>query len=207
MSNITFLDLGSFKKPVNVYLITNCVDDAYVYAAKSRALQKMKELPNYTVFEWPKLRYHEIYDAKFEVVWQRPRKRVNGVLEFDDTRTPWEMLLLAKRKDQWYTNRRFESIKWAMEKFADRKYHKICGYDVPIEEETNCESIWFSGFAGAEITDRNWLTEYKNKLHPNDEWTDVNLETYVKWIGAIDYDERRKVIDAALGAHVVGYLD
>ena len=46
-----------------------------------------------------------------------------------------------------------------------------------------------------------------NKLHPNDEWTDVNLETYVEWIGAIDYDERRKVIDAALGAHVVGYLD
>ena len=76
-----------------------------------------------------------------------------------------------------------------------------------MEKETTQKSVWFPGFAGAEITSREWLTEYKNKLHPNDDWTNVNLETYVRWIGAIDYDERREVISAALQARVVGYLD
>ena len=207
MPNIVFYDLGSFKKPVDVYLITNCIDDAHVYINKTVVNKKIKELPTYTVYEWPQLRSVEIGYAETEIVWSRPRKRVNGALEFDDTKTPWEMLKLAKKKSQWHTNRRFEDIMYAQYRYSDRKYCKICGHDVPIEEETTTKSIWFNGWAGAEITDRNWLTEYKNKLHPNDDWTNVNLDTYVKWIGAIDYDERRDVISAALKANVVGYLD
>lgn len=207
MPNITFLDLGSFKKPVDVYLITNCIDDAYVYASKTSADKKIKELPHYTVYEWPRLRYYEIDYAKTSIKWQRPRKRANDTLVFDDTEIPWDMLQLAKNKGQWHTNRRFDSIGYAKYEYANKKYYKVCGYDVPMEKETNSKSVWFPGFAGAEITDRNWLAEKKAELHPNDDWTNVNLETYVRWIGAIDYDERRAVIDAALQAHVVGYLD
>ena len=207
MSNITFLDLGSFKKPVDVYLITNCVDDAYVYTSKNNADKKIKELPHYTVYEWPQLKYSEAFYSGTEINWRRARKRTNDGLVFDDTETPWNMLELARDKGQWHTNRRFSSIGFAKSEYANRTYYKICGYDIPMEKETNSKSVWFPGFAGAEITNRNWLTEYKNKLHPNDDWTNVNLETYVRWIGAIDYDERRSVIDAALKAHVVGYLD
>ena len=207
MPNITFLDLGSFKKPVDVYLITNCIDDAYVYASKTSADKQIKELPHYTVYEWPKLRYREAFYNGTEIEWQRARKRTNDGLIFDDTEIPWDMLELAKKKGQWCTNRRFSSLLFAKSQYANRKYYKVCGYDVPMEKETKEKSVWFPGFAGAEITSREWLTEYKNKLHPNDDWTNVNLETYVRWIGAIDYDERRAVIDAALKARVVGYLD
>ena len=207
MSNITFLDLGSFKKPVDVYLITNCADDAYVYTSKSRADNKIKEFPHYTVYEWPRSRYHEVGYNSVSIEWNRPRKRVGSGLVFDDTNVPWDMLLLAKNKNQWHTNRRFDSILFAKSMYADRKYYDVCGYNVPMEAETNENSLWFPGFAGAQITDRKWLTAKKNELHPNDDWTNVNLETYVKWIGAIDYDERRKVIDDALKARVVGYLD
>ena len=207
MSNITFLDLGSFKKPVDVYLITNCADDAYVYTSKTNADKKIKELPHYTVYEWPNSRYRETFYGGTSIEWRRPRKRTNDGLIFDDTEIPWNMLELAKNKRQWHTNRRFDSIQYAKSEYANRKYYKVCEYDIPMEKETNEKSVWFPGFAGAEITDRNWLTEYKNKLHPNDDWTNVNLETYVRWIGAVDCDERRSVIDAALKARVVGYLD
>ena len=207
MPNITYLDLGSFKKPVDVYLITNCLDDAYVYASKKAADKKIEEFSNYIVYEWPQLKYYETFYCGTEIEWQRARKRTSDGLIFDDTEIPWNMLELAKEKKQWNTNRRFSSIRFAKEQYANRKYYNVCGYDVPMENETNSKSVWFPGFAGAEITDRNWLLEHKNKLHPNDDWTNVNLETYVRWIGAIDYDERRSVIDAALKARVVGYLD
>lgn len=206
MSKIIFLDAGSFKKPVNVYLITNCVDDAHVCTSNTKLKEITRAYPSYTVYEWPQLRYYESYGGT-SIAWQRPCKRTKNGLKFDDTSTPWEMLKLAKSNDQWYTNRRFDSINYAMKVYANRKYYKVCGYDVPIEEETNSKSIWFSGFAGAEITDRTWLAEYKNKLHPNDDWTNVNLETYVKWIRSIDEDERDHVISAAIEAGVVGYLD
>ena len=207
MSNITFLDRGSFKKPVDVYLITNCIDNAYVYTSKNKADAKIKEFPDYTVYEWPQLRYCETFYNDVEINWRRARKRTNDGLVFDDTETPWNMLELARDLGHWHTNRRFSSLSFAKSEYANRKYYKICGYDVPMEKETNDSSLWFPGFAGAEITNRDWLSTKKNELHPNDDWTNVNLETYVRWIGAIDYDERRSVIDAALKARVVGYLD
>lgn len=208
MNGFFYLDAGSFKKPVDVYLITNCIDDAYVYANKNKAEKKIKEFPEYVVYEWPKLIYEETFGGKTFIRWDRAMKRVDGELQYDDTKIPWEMLRLAKEKSQWYTNRRFDSISFAMSKFANREYYQICGYDIPKEkEEPNRKDIWFPGFAGAQITDKNWLIEYKNNLHPNDDWTNVNIETYARWIGAIDYDERHNAINAALDANVVGYLD
>lgn len=207
MSNLMFLDAGSFKKPVDVYLITNCIDDAHVYTNKTKFNAAIKEYPDYTVYEWQQLRYSEGLYGDTSIDWQRPLKRVGKKLKFDDTKIPWQMLNLARDKKQWYTNKRFNSIDYAMKQYADKKYCKVCGYDIQIEEETNRKDIWFNGFAGAQITDRKWLTEYKNKLHPNDDWTKVNLETYVRWIGTIDFNERCQVIDAAMAAKVVGYLD
>ena len=46
MDNITFLYAGSFKKPVDVYLITNNIDNAYVYTSKSKAIATMKAFPD-----------------------------------------------------------------------------------------------------------------------------------------------------------------
>lgn len=207
MSKIVFLNAGSFKKPVDVYLITNCVDDAHLYTSKVKLDAAIKKYPDYTVYEWRQLRYTEGWYGDTFISWDRPTKRVENKLEFDDTETPWKMLMVAEDKDQWHTNRKFGSVRFAMDEYANKEYCNVCGYDIQLEKDTDDQNLWFRGFAGAEITDRTWLEEYKNKLHPNDDWTKVNLETYVRWIGVIDFDERCNVIDEALKAKVVGYLD
>lgn len=204
-------------KQIDVYLITNCVDDAYVFTSKIKADKKIKEFPNYTVYEWIDLKRYHYEDTivhPTRVAWKRPCKRVESGTEFDDTNTPWEMLLLAKDKNQWTTNRKnFDSIKYAMEQFGNKKYYKILGKDIPMEKDTVRKSIWidggtnFCGLFDAEITDRKWLENFKNELHPSDDWTNVDLETYGKWIRKFDDKEGSKIVDAALKAGVVGYLD
>lgn len=206
-------------RPINVYLITNCIDDAYVFTSKIKADKKIKEFPNYTVYEWIDLtRYHyeDVVIHPEQVAWKRPCKRTEFGTEFDDTKTPWKMLLLAKDKTQWTANRKnFDSIRYAMEKFGDRKYYKIQGEDIPMETKSkgNSNSIWidggtnFIGLFDAEITDREWLENYKKQLHPDDEWTNVNLETYGKWIRRFNHKEASELVNEALKVGVVGYLD
>jgi hypothetical protein len=61
----------------------------------------------------------------------------------------------------------------------------------------------------AEI-ESEWLNEYRNKLHPNDEVTNMDLSTYAHYYFDIEElyrDEVPNVIDDALEAGVVGYLD
>jgi hypothetical protein len=84
-------------------------------------------------------------------------------------------------------------------------HYNIKEYSIPKEKDSN-GSVWFKLF-GAEITNREWLKNYKDKLHPNDDWTNVNLETYARWIHLFDRNEAKKLIDDALEDHVVGYLD
>lgn len=207
MNNIMYLDAYSHKKPISVYLITNEVDDAYVYTNFTKVKQKMKEVPNYTIYVWPLLKYSEGWYGKAEVNWKRAYKNINDTLVFDDTEIPWNMLQVAKDKSQWHTRAPLTSISFAKSQFANRTYYSICGYDVPKEKDTNDECIWMRGFAEARIDDREWLINYKNTLHPNDDWTNVNIETYARWLHAIDNSERHKVIDAALEAGIVGFLD
>lgn len=94
----------------------------------------------------------------------------------------------------------------------DKEHYQICGYNIP-KKETETGSVWIDGgtnvmgMCDAEITDREWLESYKNKLHPNDEWTNVNLETYGLWIRTLDMKEGDQLIKDALKAGVVGYLD
>ena len=92
------------------------------------------------------------------------------------------------------------------------EHYQICGYNIP-KVETGTGSIWINGGTNmvglfdAEITDRKWLEDYKNNLHPNDEWTNVNIETYGKWIRTFNDNEGHTLVNKAIEAHVVGYLD
>ena len=88
-----------------------------------------------------------------------------------------------------------------------KKYKEVFGHKILLLESKNKTSIWIYGFADAEITDKKWLEEYKNKLHPNDDWTDVNLETYGRWLYKINDKERKELINEALKANVVGFLE
>lgn len=92
-----------------------------------------------------------------------------------------------------------------------KKYCYVFGKKLPLIKETDDKSIWINGDMSicqfAEITDKKWLDDYKNKLHPNDDWTNINIETYARWIDVINHNERLNLIEAALNAKVVGYLD
>lgn len=94
----------------------------------------------------------------------------------------------------------------------DDRYCEVFGHKIKIETPST-GSVWidggtrFCGLFDAEITDREWIESYKNKLHPNDDWTNVNIETYGRWIKEINYAEGNKLVNDALKAHVVGYLD
>lgn len=96
--------------------------------------------------------------------------------------------------------------------YPNAEHYQICGYNIP-KTPARTGSVWIDGgtnFVGlfdAEITDRKWLEAYKNNIHPSDEWTNVNLETYGKWIRIFNNEEGRRLVDAALEADVVGYLD
>ena len=92
------------------------------------------------------------------------------------------------------------------------KYYKVYGYDVPFNGRES-GSVWvdggtkFVGLFDAEITDAKWVENYKNNLHPNDDWTNVDVYTYGRWIKTFDYKEGSKLVDDAIKARVVGYLD
>lgn len=93
------------------------------------------------------------------------------------------------------------------------KYCTVFGKKITLMNKTNDKSIWidggtnYCGLFDAEIKDRKWLENYKNKLHPNDDWTNINLETYGRWIATINDDEKMELVKAACKAGVVGYLD
>jgi hypothetical protein len=88
------------------------------------------------------------------------------------------------------------------------QFCEVCGRKINIIKESRQDDSVFvgSGFIWAEITDREWLTNYKNKLHPNDEWTNVNIETYGHWIGKFNSKEKHQIIEDALKANVVRSL-
>lgn len=94
----------------------------------------------------------------------------------------------------------------------NKEHYQIFGYNIPkIEGETG--SVWIDGGTNivglfdAEIKDVEWLKNYKDNLHTNDEWTNVDLYTYGKWIKVFDKEEGSQLVNAALKAGVVGYLD
>ena len=95
---------------------------------------------------------------------------------------------------------------------VNKEHYLICGYNIP-KEETKSGSIWidggtnFVGLCDAEIKNREWLENYKNKLHPNDEWTNVNLETYGLWINVFNSAEGSQLVRDAMKAGTLGYLD
>lgn len=93
-----------------------------------------------------------------------------------------------------------------------KEHYQIYGYNIPkVEDRTG--SVWIDGGTNvqglfdAEITDRKFVENFKNNTHPNDEWTDVNIETYAKWIRMFDDKEGSRLVDLALEVGVVGYLD
>lgn len=92
-----------------------------------------------------------------------------------------------------------------------KKYCNVFGKKLLLIKETDNKSIWINGDMSickfAEITDKKWLEDYKNKLHPHDDWTNVNIETYARWIDVINHNEKLDLIEAAMKAKVVGYLD
>ena len=67
--------------------------------------------------------------------------------------------------------------------------------------------LWIRGFSDVRIDDRKWLEDYKSKLHPDDDWTNINLEAYCRWLCVIDNNERRKLIDDAIKDGIVGFLE
>lgn len=77
---------------------------------------------------------------------------------------------------------------------ADEGYYTIGWHKIKIEEETDGEYIILNNRATIE---KKWLKEYKNKLHPADDWTNVNLETYVKNIINFDIDEMTTLLNLA----------
>lgn len=94
----------------------------------------------------------------------------------------------------------------------NKEHYQICGYNIPkVDRATG--SVWIDGGTNilglfdAEIEDVEWLRNYKNNLHPNDEWTNVDLYTYGRWIKVFDKEEGNQLVNDALEAHVVGYLD
>ena len=95
----------------------------------------------------------------------------------------------------------------------DVEHYQICGYSIPRDYHSNGKSVWIDGGTNlvglfdAEITDREWLENYKMKLHPNDEWTNVDIDTYGKWIRVFNNSEGHQLVDDAIKDHVVGYLD
>jgi len=92
------------------------------------------------------------------------------------------------------------------------EHYLIQGYKIPkVNDGTG--SVWIDGGSNicglfdAEIIDREWLEIYKDIIHPHDEWTNVNLETYGKWIKVFNKEEGDRLVKAALKSNVVGYLD
>mgnify|MGYP003563983755 CR=1 FL=1 len=80
---------------------------------------------------------------------------------------------------------------------------------IEIEPEARRDkSVWIRYMLGSgQITDRQWLIDYKQKLHPHDDWTCVDVDTYAWNLCKFDLQEVHNIIDAAMKAKVVGYLD
>ena len=93
------------------------------------------------------------------------------------------------------------------EKYEKEYACTVFGQRVEIEKSDNRDHLWIYGFAEARIDDRQWLEDYKNKLHPNDDWTNLNLETYCRWLYKVNDSERSTLINDACKAGVVGFLD
>jgi hypothetical protein len=122
------------------------------------------------------------------------------------------MLLLAENKQQWFSNKVFSSISFAKEKFGGREYYIIDNTIIPksnnAELEREKDSHWIKFMLGeGQVKSTEWLTNYKNNKHPNDDWTHVDLITYSKYIYMFNYKEVSDLIDSAMKDGVLGYLD
>ena len=91
--------------------------------------------------------------------------------------------------------------------------YRVKGHEFPQWRDYVGESVMvrfrIMSWCVAEIKSE-WLNEYKNKLHPNDEVTQMDLSTYAHYYFDIEElyrDDVLNVIDDALKAGVVGYLD
>lgn len=199
------------RKLVTAYLITNCVDDAWFYTSKAQATSKIKEFPDYIWYEWKDLVYDSCF-SELELTWRRVLKKVNDNYIFDDTINPWNMLEVAEHKNQWFSNRKFSSIEFAKEKFGNREYYTIDNIVIPKannkEIEGSKSSYWIQFFLGqGHVQSESWLIKYKNKKHPNDDWTNVDLVTYAKYMHLFNDREVMDLIDEASVDGVLGYLD
>lgn len=96
---------------------------------------------------------------------------------------------------------------------ANKNIYCVKGYEFSKRGNDVGESVWvrfrIMPWCVAEIESK-WFNEYKNKLHPNDEVTNMDLNTYAHYyfdIEGLYRNDVPDVIDDALKAGVVGYLD
>lgn len=80
---------------------------------------------------------------------------------------------------------------------------------IEIEQAVKCsKSVRIRYMLGSgEITNRQWLIDYKYKLHPHDDWACVDVDTYAWNLCRFNLQEVHDIIDAAMKAKVIGYLD
>ena len=87
-------------------------------------------------------------------------------------------------------------------------FYIIQGKEVEkCEDDETKENVWFRFDLGFAQIKREWLQKYKEKHHPNDDWTNVDLTTYaenINWFDEYYYDN---MITEAIKAGAVGYLD
>lgn len=84
---------------------------------------------------------------------------------------------------------------------------EVFGQKIKIVQEDQDKSVWFRGFADFEVTDKQWVEDYKNTLHPNDDWTNMNVATYGRWLAKINNQERHDLFDAAHKAGLLGFVE
>ena len=112
---------------------------------------------------------------------------------------------LADYKNNDYIHKLSREIT-RLNKYFNQNYghYNVKEYKIPKEKDSSGRIIL--RLFNADI-DREWFKEYKEKLHPNDDWTNVNLETYARWIHLFNRDEADELLDKALKDNVVGGLD
>lgn len=122
--------------------------------------------------------------------------RKHGIMFVDPYhgKTHYERKVLERIDDMEEFNKKYN---------IDYGHSQVLGFNIPNEPDKTGTVFLGAG----NIEDRTWLENYKNKLHPNDDWTSVPLDTYAEWIVVINKDEYHLVLNEAIEAGVVGYLD
>lgn len=88
-----------------------------------------------------------------------------------------------------------------------KEYYEVFGRKIKKIDEYNSATIYVASIISSADIERQWVIDYKNNLHPNDDWTNVNVETYGRWLSSIDSNESHKLIGDALEAHVVSFIE